>query len=105
MPKMQAISVSIADHEGNRHSMCSMGSDFHYSRYNRKIVTRIRKYKAPWSCKRLPMLTMVGSWSGTKKVFAGQSLDLLQNGERLGYDEISSPGLNFLSEDVNSDEE
>ena len=60
-----------------------------YTPYNlEKIIAQVLKYKAPLGCKRLPMFTLVGSrpWSGqADRVFVGQSLDLLQKGERLGY--------------------
>ena len=87
MPQIQTLSVSAADDEDNRTSGYAGPSIDHNSYYNKMIVARVLKYKAPWGCKRLPMITVSG-WLSTW-VFAGQTW---REGERLGYDDISSLG-------------
>ena len=93
MPRLQALSVSIVGHR-----VISPSEKFPYTPYIwPKIIAQVLKYKAPLGCKRLPMFTLVGPsrWSSPNRVFVGQSLDLLQKGERLGYDTSSPPGFEY----------
>ena len=77
-----------------------------YTPYNwEKIITQVLKYKAPLGCKRLPMFTLVGlcPWVGPHSVFVGQPLDLLQKGERLGYDRLGYDKISLPSFEYNTD--
>ena len=79
MPRLQALSASIV-----------RMLQTEYIHTWEKIMARVFKYKAPSGCKHLPMLTLTDSWCASDRVFVGQSLDLLQKGERLGYVKIST---------------
>lgn len=103
IPNLQALSASIADLDFDRHNVCGMDTYFRYSRYNQKIAARVLEYKAPRGCKRLPMFTVNQPIMGSKRVFVGQSLELLRKGERLRYEDVSSPGNFEYPDSVDSD--
>ena len=97
MPRLQALYICIVAHADMRSS--------EYPYMWQKIIAQILKYKAPLCCKHLPMFTLssfIAPWIGPDRVFVGQSLDLLQKGERLGYDKFSPPGFEY---NTDSDEE
>lgn len=98
MPQLHALSASISNTERSRHNTGVMGIDRHHMYYNKNIVARILKYKAPWDCKRLPMFT-VGPPFTRLRVFVG---NLLKEGERLGYNDISPP-VEYPTEEDSSD--
>jgi len=90
IPRLQTLSASAANSESDRDrvEMCERCSDSRRLGYNRKIAAQVLEYKAPWDCKRLPMFTI----KELRRVFVGQSSpDVLGEGERLGYDDISPP--------------
>lgn len=88
IPQLQALFVSIGDSDSNRYNRCGGPSGYHCLHYNKKIVARVLKYKAPWGFKRLPILKV--SMRCRTRVFVGQSPDPLKEGGRLGYHDISS---------------
>jgi hypothetical protein len=99
IPQLQSLSASIADSEFDRHNMCGMDSYFRSSRYNQKIVSRILKYQAPWSCKQLPVLTVNSPIIGSRRIFVGLPV---QESEGLRYEDISSPTTLEYPENVDS---
>jgi len=68
MPRLETLYIHWSNLETLRNARCGNGSMSHRHRTNKRITEMVKRYIAPDSCQRLPMLVV----PGTSEVMVGR---------------------------------
>jgi len=59
MPRLETLHIYCSNLETLRNARCGNGSMSHYRWTNTRIIEMVKRYIAPDSCQRLPMLVVL----------------------------------------------